>query len=106
MRAQAEAHTQPKHNILDSEITIGSFLWPNGLRRSKIKNQPPTKAVLQQHIRRTSYQANIWNQALNPDSDLPSSANYGWQKGMGWQPLWTTFPEGSHSCHELIHCGH
>ena len=31
------AHTRPKHNILDSEITIGSFLWPNGLRRSKIK---------------------------------------------------------------------
>ena len=35
--AQGEAHTQPKHNILDSEITVGSFLWLNGLRRSKIK---------------------------------------------------------------------
>jgi len=37
-RKQAEAHTRPKHNILDSEITIRSFFWPNGLRRSKIKN--------------------------------------------------------------------
>jgi len=37
LRAQGEAHTWPKHNILDSEITIGSFLWLNGLRRSKIK---------------------------------------------------------------------
>jgi len=35
LRVQGEAHTRPKHNILDSEITIGSFLWPNGLRRSK-----------------------------------------------------------------------
>jgi len=30
LRTQGEAHTRPKHNILDSEITIGSFLWPNG----------------------------------------------------------------------------
>jgi len=37
LRAQREAHTRPKHNILDSEIAIGSFLWPNGLRRRKIK---------------------------------------------------------------------
>jgi len=37
LRAQAEAHTWPKHNILDSEIAVGSFLWPNVLRRSKIK---------------------------------------------------------------------
>jgi len=37
LRAQGEAHTRPKHNILDSEVTIGSFLWFNGLRRSKIK---------------------------------------------------------------------
>jgi len=39
LRAQGEAHTRPKHNILDSEITIGSFLWPNELRRSKIKSR-------------------------------------------------------------------
>jgi len=37
LRAQAETHTRSKHNILDSEITIGSVLWPNGLRRSKRK---------------------------------------------------------------------
>jgi len=37
LRAQEEAHNLQKHNILNSEITIGSFLWLNGLRRSKIK---------------------------------------------------------------------
>ena len=24
---------------------------------------------------------------------------------LGWQPLWTTLPEASQSCYELIHCG-
>jgi len=37
LRAQREAHTRPKHNFLDSQITIGSFLWLNGVRRSKTK---------------------------------------------------------------------
>jgi len=40
LRAQGEAHTRPKQNILDREITVGSFLWLNGLRRSKIKFAP------------------------------------------------------------------
>jgi len=31
------------------------------------------------------HQANIWNQALNPDPDLPSPANWGWQNNStGW----------------------
>ena len=37
IESASRSHTRPKHNILDSEITIGSFLWLNGLRRSKIK---------------------------------------------------------------------
>ena len=36
---------RPKHNILDSEITIGSYLWLNGLRRSKIKFTPSGNAA-------------------------------------------------------------
>lgn len=71
-----------------------------------LENIPPTQAVLIQHIKRASYQANIWNQALIPDPQLPSPSNWGWQQSSeGWAPLWTTLPEASVSCYELIHCG-
>jgi len=29
-----------------------------------------------------------------------------WNDDTGWHPLWTTLPEASESCHELIHCGY
>ena len=50
---------------------------------------------------------NCWNQALIPDPDLPSPAAWGWKKDQtGWQPVWTTLPEASQSCSELIiRCG-
>ena len=71
-----------------------------------LENMPPTKAALEQHIKRATYQANIWYKALQPDPQLPSPSDWGWVKEeMGWQPLWTTLPEASQSCYELIHCG-
>ena len=71
-----------------------------------LENIPPTKAALMQHIKRAAYQANIWNNALVPDPELPSPSDWGWVKeAAGWQPLWTTLPEASKSCYELIHCG-
>ena len=71
-----------------------------------LENLPPTQAALVQHIKRARYQANFWNRALFLNPSLPSPKDWGWQKDdMGWQPLWTTLPEASESCHELIHCG-
>jgi len=71
-----------------------------------LENIPPTQAALRQHIMRATYQANIWNQALVPDPELASPSDWGWVKdATGWQPLWTTLPEASQSCYELIHCG-
>ena len=71
-----------------------------------LENMPPTKAALEQHIKRATYQANIWYKALQPDPQLPSPSDWGWVKEeMGWQPLRTSLPEASQSCYELIHCG-
>jgi hypothetical protein len=70
-----------------------------------LENIPPTQAALKQHIKRTRYQAHCWNQALVKDPEMPDPSDWGWTRDTtGWQPLWTTLPEASKSCHELIHC--
>lgn len=71
-----------------------------------LENIPPTQAALKQHIKRACYQANSWNQALVLAPDVLDPSEWGWTKPTtGWQSLWTTLPEASKSCHELIHCG-
>ncbi len=70
-----------------------------------LENIPPTQAALKQHIKRTCFQANIWNQSLVLDPEIPDPSDWGWtNETTGWQPLWTTLPEAAKSCHELIHC--
>ena len=40
-----------------------------------------------------------------PNLEMPEPSDWGWTKEtIGWQPMWTTLPEASKSCHELIHC--
>ena len=43
-----------------------------------LENIPPTQAALKQHIKRTSYQAYYWNEALTLHPNLPSPADWGW----------------------------
>ena len=70
-----------------------------------LENIPPTYAALREHIKRASYQANCWNQALTPNPELPSPTDWGWRKDTeGLQPFWTTLPEAAESCYELIRC--
>lgn len=70
-----------------------------------LENIPPTQAALKEHIKRTCYQANCWNQALVLDPVMPDPSDWGWTKERTeWQPLWTTLPEASKSCRELIRC--
>lgn len=66
----------------------------------ELENIPPTKGALEQHIRRATYQGGfIWGQVLNPNPDLPSPGNWGWQRcGQSWEPPWTTLPEASKIC--------
>jgi len=80
--------------------------WLFTQRSRSLENIPPTQAALRQHIKRASYQANCWNMALTLIPELPSPKDWGWWKDdTGWHPIWTTLPEASVSCHELIHCG-
>ena len=68
-----------------------------------LENIPPTQVALKQHIKRTCYQANCWNQALVLDPEMPEPSDWGWVKEpSGWQPIWTILPEASTSCHDPL----
>ncbi len=80
--------------------------WLFTKKSRTLENIPPTQAALKQHVKRASYQANCWNKALIRNPELPSPGEWGWcTDTAGWHPLWTTLPEASESCHELIRCG-
>ena len=69
---------------------------------------PPTKAALEQHIRRAVLQgAHTWGQTLLCQPALPSPADWGWQRqARRWSPYWTTLKQAKDTCYELIHCGY
>ena len=70
-----------------------------------IENIPPTKAALIEHIRRSTYQGAIcWGQCLVANQQLPCPSDWGWLKGIVWQPNWTTLPDASSTCRELLKC--
>ena len=70
-----------------------------------LENIPPTQAALKEHIKRTCFQANLWNQSLVLDPEIPEPSDWGWTKeSTGWQPFWTALPEAARSCHEQIRC--
>ena len=67
---------------------------------------PPTQDALLQHVKRTAYQAGpIWGQALKPSPIIQSPQHWGWVLDDGdRRPLWTTLPEITKSCQELVKC--
>ncbi|KAG7168438.1 putative nuclease HARBI1-like 24 [Homarus americanus] len=67
-------------------------------RKSRsLEDLPPTRAALEQHIKRAAYQAgHIWGQATIAFVSLPSPCDWGWMKsGDELEPLWTTLSEVS-----------
>ena len=73
-----------------------------------IDGLPPTKASLVQHIMRAAYQAgHCWGQTMVPPPELPSPSQWGWNESTdgNWEVNWTTLPEATHACRELIRCG-
>ena len=69
---------------------------------------PPTSATLVQHIKRAAFQAGYcWGQCLFTSPIFPDLERWGWKKGTQgvWEPLWSTLPEASKACQELIKCG-
>jgi len=73
-----------------------------------IDGLPPTQAALIQHTKRAAYQAgHCWAQMMTHAPQLPSPSEWGWNRkpGGGWSITWTTLPEASESCRELLRCG-
>ena len=76
-------------------------------KRNNVKSIPPTKAALQQHLRRAAYQGgHVWGQTLMPSPKLPSPLEWGWMRTEDgtYEPNWTTLPEATKACHELLSC--
>lgn len=71
-----------------------------------IDNIPPTKAALEEHIKRAAYQAgHIWGQTLKPQPLVPNPNDWGWEVSEnGYKPHWTTLPIAEKACQELISC--
>ena len=66
---------------------------------------PPTKPALEQHIRRAVLQGcHLWGNLTKPHRLLPSPADWGWTCPEQWTLSWTTLPQASASCPELLRC--
>lgn len=78
------------------------FLYGN----RQIDKVPPSHNALYQHILRAVYQSgHIWVQMLLRNPAMPSPSEWGWTKlSDNWIPLWSTLPEASKCCQELIKC--
>ena len=77
-------------------------------KKSSVQNIPPTYAALEQHVKRSALQGgHVWGQALVPEPALPPPTDWGWHRSDDgpYTPLWTTLPEASNTCYELVSCG-
>ena len=76
-------------------------------KRTNVKAIPPTRAALEQHVKRTVYQGGyVWGQSLIANPVLPSPTSWGWMKTSDdlYVPNWTILPEASKACYELVSC--
>ena len=77
-------------------------------KKSSVQNIPPTYAALEQHVKRSALQGgHVWGQALVPEPVLPPPTDWGWHRSDDgpYTPPWTTLPEASNTCYELVSCG-
>ena len=79
-------------------------LFSNG---RNLENIPPTQDALEQHALRAAYQAGfLWAQATVLKPVIPTPGEWGWALSDNqWRPKWTSIPEASLVCKELITCG-
>ena len=85
-------------------------LWHPGCRppthiTKMLDNIPPTKAALEQHLKRAVYQGVfVWGN-FGKLQNLPSPEEWGWEKvDRGYSPVWSTLPDVWKSVQELISC--
>ena len=67
----------------------------------------PTREALKQHIKRAAYQAGYCRgQMMVSKPELPSSSDWGWvHTDNGWDIYWTTLPQATEACRQLLRCG-
>ena len=74
---------------------------------TNVKQIPPTRAALKQHVKRANYQeGHVWDQSLLATPALPLLTSWAWMKtedGL-YKPNWTTLPMASKACYELVSC--
>jgi len=89
-----------------TEIDIDKARRKLFAKKGNVQLIPPTREALEQHVRRAVYQGgHVWGQALVSAPTLPSPIDWGWIKTSGvYEPLWTTLPEASKICRELVSC--
>ena len=62
-------------------------------RTRDVERSPPTSDALDQHIKRSVYQASIWTTAHQPMMPVENPRNHGWmEKNGNLIPIWTTLP--------------
>ena len=72
-----------------------------------IENIPPTRAALEQHIKRSTYQSgHVWGLSLELQPVIPDVTDWGWESAQtaGYIPKWTILPIVEEACLELISC--
>ena len=66
---------------------------------------PPTKAALEEHVKRAVYQGgHMWGQVLVSTPELPSPCKWGWSKTSegDYEPFWTCLPDAGQSLANAI----
>ena len=64
-----------------------------------------TEAALEQHVKKAVYQGRyVWGLLLIANAVIPSSKSWGYMKTSDnlYVPNWTTLPEASKACYELV----
>ena len=84
--------------------TIQLLFTRKGRQMQGLPRLPPTKADLEQHIKRAVLQGYDWGQAMIKKRVLPSPSDWCWTCPDKWEPLLTTLPQSSDTFRELLHC--
>ena len=96
------------YDITSEETSVNKERKKLFTKGRQIDNIPPTQDALIQHVKRAIFQAAfVWSQSAEASPVLPSEADWGWKRGPNgaWEPEWTTLPDASKACRELLKCG-
>ncbi len=68
---------------------------------------PPTREALKQYTKRPAYQAGYcWFQMMRSTPEPPLPSDWGLvHTDKGWDIYWTTPPEATEACRQLLRCG-